>query len=494
MSTAAYAPSRDVSASWVKGLQARMLLADTFVVALVMVVAHGVRFGWDPFEPISGPAAPAYWWVTLAVGVLWVLELGWTRSRDVRVLGEGPEEYQRVGTAGWHTFAIVAVVGFLTQWQVSRGYLLFALPVGTAIIFLYRRALRGLLRQERAVGRMRHRVIIAGTQRTASQMVARLKRDPAVCYDVVGVCMVDVGTPGRRSTDVPSASGTALTGIPVLGDMAEVPLAATAAGADFIILSATDAVSLSEARKIEWELEDQGVGLIVAPTVADVAGARVAVASVSGMQLMHVEAPRFRGGKRVLKTAADRLGAAAIMAVLALPLAILAVAVKVSSPGPVLYRQVRVGRDHRPFEMLKFRSMYVDAEERLAELADSSEGNGVLFKMKHDPRVTPVGRILRRFSLDELPQLINVLKGEMSIVGPRPPLPREVEQWEDHVSRRQLVKPGITGLWQVSGRSDLSWEESVRLDLHYTQNWTLGLDALILLRTAWAVVAGRGAY
>ncbi|MDN4472047.1 sugar transferase [Demequina zhanjiangensis] len=491
----AFAPSRNMSAGWVKGLQARILLADTFVVALVMVVAHGVRFGWDPFEPISGPAAPAYWWMTLAVGVLWVLELGWTRSRDVRVLGEGPEEYQRVGTAGWHTFAIVAVVGFLTQWQVSRGYLLFAIPVGTAIIFLYRRALRGLLREERASGRLRHRVIIAGPHRTTSQLVRRLQsNDSNICYDVVGVCLVDVGTPGRRSTDVPAASGTLLRGVPVLGDMAELPRTAADVGADFIILSGTDAVSLSEARKIEWELEDQGVGLIVAPTIADVAGPRVAVASVAGMQLMHVEAPRFRGGRRVLKTAADRLGAAAILAVLALPLAIVAASVKISSPGPVLYRQIRVGRDHQPFEMLKFRTMYTDAEERLAELRDSSDGNGVMFKMKDDPRVTPVGRILRRFSLDELPQLFNVLKGEMSIVGPRPPLPREVEQWEDHVSRRQLVKPGITGLWQVSGRSDLSWEESVRLDLHYTQNWTLGLDALILARTAWAVVAGRGAY
>jgi exopolysaccharide biosynthesis polyprenyl glycosylphosphotransferase len=220
----------------------------------------------------------------------------------------------------------------------------------------------------------------------------------------------------------------------------------------------------------------------------------VAVSQVAGLPLMHVDPPQFTGPTRVLKSAADRVGALAILAVLGLPMIAIAIAVKASSPGPVLFRQQRVGLAHQPFEMLKFRTMYVDAEERLAAILDANEGNGVHFKMREDPRVTPVGRILRRFSLDELPQLLNVVKGDMSIVGPRPPLQREVELWDEDVSRRQLVRPGITGLWQVSGRSDLSWDESVRLDLHYTQNWTLGLDAVIVMRTVWAVVAGRGAY
>jgi lipopolysaccharide/colanic/teichoic acid biosynthesis glycosyltransferase len=187
---------------------------------------------------------------------------------------------------------------------------------------------------------------------------------------------------------------------------------------------------------------------------------------------------------------------AAIALLLLSPLFIvLTLAVRWSSAGPALFRQVRVGRDGGTFMMLKFRSMYCDAEERLAELVDQSDvRDGVLFKMRNDPRITRIGRLLRRYSLDELPQLINVLNGSMSLVGPRPPLPVEVAQYEDHVHRRLLVKPGVTGLWQVSGRSDLSWEESVRLDLRYVENWSLSEDLLILWKTARAVTLGSGAY
>jgi lipopolysaccharide/colanic/teichoic acid biosynthesis glycosyltransferase len=171
-----------------------------------------------------------------------------------------------------------------------------------------------------------------------------------------------------------------------------------------------------------------------------------------------------------------------------------AIAVKVSSPGPVMFRQERVGRHGRPFVMHKFRSMYVDAEARLAQLQHLNDRDGVLFKMRDDPRVTPVGRFIRRYSLDELPQLFDVLLGTMSMVGPRPPLPREVARYHEDVRRRLLVKPGLTGLWQVSGRSDLSWEESVRLDLSYVENWFLGLDLSIIARTVRAVLARSGAY
>jgi exopolysaccharide biosynthesis polyprenyl glycosylphosphotransferase len=209
---------------------------------------------------------------------------------------------------------------------------------------------------------------------------------------------------------------------------------------------------------------------------------------------MHVDPAEFSGSKYLVKSATDRVMAVTLLAVVAIPAGIVALAIKATSPGPVLFRQERIGRDGEPFKMLKFRSMYVDAEHRLAGLQPTHDGNDVMFKMKHDPRVTSVGRWLRRFSIDEVPQLFNVLKGDMSLVGPRPPLPSEVELWEDRVHRRQLVKPGMTGLWQVSGRSDLTWDESVRLDLYYTENWSLGGDFLILLRTVAAVFGRRGAY
>ncbi|WP_062466023.1 sugar transferase [Demequina maris] len=477
----------DVAASqrWVKPLQRRILIADVFVVTMVMVLAHGVRFGWDPFARMAGPSSPAYVWVTVAVSAMWILQLSWTHSRDLRILGQGPEEYQRVGAAGLRTFAAVAIVGFLTHWQVSRGYLLFAIPVGTLALFGYRRAWRLWIAEQRRMGRLRQRAVIVGPRRTVEQVISRLRFTSLEhSFEVVGVCL----------TGADAAQGSEVSDVPVLGSISGAPDAAANAAAEYIILVGTEEVSLREARRLEWALEESGIGLIVAPTVADITVPRVAVRQVAGLPFMHVEPPQFTGAARVIKEVADRVGAALALMVLSLPFAAIAIAVRISSPGPVLFRQERVGLGHEPFEMLKFRTMYVDAEERLAEIEAANEGNGVHFKMHDDPRVTPVGRFLRRLSLDELPQLINVLKGDMSIVGPRPPLAREVEKWDDHVGRRQLVKPGITGLWQVSGRSDLAWDESVRLDLHYTQNWSLGLDAIILMRTVWAVVAGRGAY
>lgn len=470
---------------WRGRVEVALLWSDIFVVAVIMVVSHALQFGWDPLSTLLGPAALPTLGFTVGIGTLWVLELGWTRSRDIRVVGEGPEEYQRIGTAAWHTFAVVAAVGFLTQWDLSRGYLLFTLPVGTLVLFVYRRAWRTWIHEQRALGRLRQSVVIAGAPATVAEMAARLRRTQGHAYDVVGVCLSGDEQDGRSS---------AAMGVPVLGSLDDAVAAAEHVAADYVLLVGTDHLSLAQARRLEWAIEDSGVGLIVAPTIADISLQRVAVTDVAGLPLMHVDPPRFTGGARALKTFADRVGAAAALVILALPMAVIALAVKLSSPGPVLFRQARVGRDLQEFEMLKFRTMYVDAEARLEEIRDENQGNGVHFKMRRDPRVTSVGRVLRRFSLDELPQLFNVLRGDMSVVGPRPPLPREVAQWDDDVSRRQMVRPGLTGLWQVSGRADLSWDEAVRLDLHYTQNWSLGLDVIIILRTVWAVLAGRGAY
>jgi exopolysaccharide biosynthesis polyprenyl glycosylphosphotransferase len=195
-----------------------------------------------------------------------------------------------------------------------------------------------------------------------------------------------------------------------------------------------------------------------------------------------------------VKAAFDRIGAGLLLVVASPLLAALAFAVRVGSPGPVLFRQVRVGKNGREFVMYKFRTMHTDAEARLAELRHLNQVDGALFKLRDDPRVTRAGRFLRKFSLDELPQLLNVLTGTMSLVGPRPPLPAEVAVYADDVHRRLAVRPGMTGLWQVSGRSDLPWEEAVRLDLRYVENWSLTLDLVILLRTLSAVTRGAGAY
>jgi exopolysaccharide biosynthesis polyprenyl glycosylphosphotransferase len=247
-------------------------------------------------------------------------------------------------------------------------------------------------------------------------------------------------------------------------------------------------------RRLSWQLEGTGVDLLVAPGLVEVARPRLHIRPLDGLPLLAVEQPRFTGWPRLMKGLLDRAGAALAILLLAPVLLALAVAVRMSGPGPVFFRQQRIGQGGRPFRMIKFRSMVPDAERHLELLREANVSDGLLFKIREDPRVTPVGRWLRRYSLDELPQLFNVLGGSMSLVGPRPPLPEEVARYDSSVSRRLLVKPGLTGLWQISGRSDLPWEETVRLDLRYVENWSLALDALIIWKTGRAVLTGSGAY
>jgi exopolysaccharide biosynthesis polyprenyl glycosylphosphotransferase len=245
-------------------------------------------------------------------------------------------------------------------------------------------------------------------------------------------------------------------------------------------------------RRLAWRLEKTHTELVVAPALMEVAGPRTTIRPAAGLPLLHVEHPQLAGARQLVKNVFDRVVAGLLLVLIAPLLLGLALAVRVSSPGPALFRQTRVGRDGRLFTIVKFRTMRQDAERMKVELV--SDADGVLFKVRDDPRVTALGALMRRHSLDELPQLINVLFGHMSLVGPRPPLPEEVAQYGDDVRRRLLVRPGLTGLWQVSGRSDLSWEESVRLDLRYVENWSLMLDLQILWKTWSAVARGQGAY
>ena len=283
--------------------------------------------------------------------------------------------------------------------------------------------------------------------------------------------------------------------MPVVGTSATVIEALKKTSADTVAVGAWSDFNQSDLRRLSWELEGSGVALVVAPSLTDIAGPRIHIRPVAGLPLLHVEQPEFSGGRRLLKGSTDRLSALVVLLIASPVLLGLAIGVRVTSRGGALFRQTRVGVDGRTFTMFKFRSMYADAEARLADLENQNQNaDGLLFKMRDDPRVTPIGRWLRRFSLDEVPQLLNVVAGDMSLVGPRPPLPREVAQYGQDVRRRLLVRPGLTGLWQISGRSDLSWEESVRLDLHYVENWSLALDAMIIWKTVFAVLRRRGAY
>jgi exopolysaccharide biosynthesis polyprenyl glycosylphosphotransferase len=266
-----------------------------------------------------------------------------------------------------------------------------------------------------------------------------------------------------------------------------------ATAADSVAISGAD-VDPPTLRQLGWTLTARDIGMFMAPALTDVAGPRIHMQPLAGLPLIHVTTPNLEGTKAVAKRGFDVLASLALIIVLAVPMCVVALLVKLDSPGAAMFRQTRIGRSGEVFSMLKFRSMVVDAERQLAQLADLNQGNGVLFKLKDDPRVTRIGRFIRRYSIDELPQLFNVLKGDMSLVGPRPPLPVEVETYDDFAHRRLLVKPGLTGPWQVSGRSDLSWDDSIRLDLYYVENWSMFQDMIYLLRTARAVLGKDGAY
>jgi exopolysaccharide biosynthesis polyprenyl glycosylphosphotransferase len=457
---------------------------DAAVVLAAAMLDELIRFG------SVGPSfSLGDLWVphAAAIAVLvpsWVLMLAITGAYDARLLGSGFDEYRRVVSAALRMFAVLAILLYLADSNLSRTFVAVLVPaIGLATI-IGRNAARKALHRARAAGKAMSRVLVVGTGPNVREMAVYFQRTPWAGYSVVGAC-VPLGNIGGLPSDVPAFES---------GSPEDVLEALDITGADVLAVTDTTAVPIGALRLLSWRLEGTGVELVVAPAVTDIAGPRINIRPVAGLPLLHVEEPRFDGAPRVFKGLLDRGCAAVALLCLAPLIAIAALAIRVTSSGPVLYRQIRVGRAGREFTMLKFRTMCDNADAELAQLLDLNQADGPMFKIHDDPRITPLGRVLRRLSFDELPQLVNVLRGEMSIVGPRPPLPSEVDRYPEDVRRRFLVKPGLTGLWQVSGRSDLSWEDSVRLDLDYVDHWSPALDFVIMLKTVLAVIKGAGAY
>ncbi|MEV5071121.1 sugar transferase [Microbacterium sp. LMI12-1-1.1] len=471
--------------SWRRDYAARLWFSDLFVLVWAVYGTQLLWFGWGNAQVAIREDSRfnelSYWGFSAVVIIAWMWALSLIDSRDHRIIGAGNTEYVRVARASFTLFGAIAILAFLLRVDVARGYLLIALPLGIFVLLLERWLWRQWLIAERGLGRYSARVLLVGSEESVAAIARELHRSPTAGYQVVGACV-----PSGKVADV-----IAGTSVPVMGSVDNVGLAIAATGADTVAVTSTDDLPPMKVKQISWALEAGHQHLVLAPSIVDIAGPRLHTRQVAGLPLIHVETPKFSRGQRLVKRAVD-LAASLIGVVLLSPLlAFLAISVRLTSQGPVLFRQTRIGLRGDEFTMLKFRSMVVNAEDLLEQLAkqERDSGNEVLFKMKNDPRVTPVGRIMRKFSLDELPQLFNVLGGSMSLVGPRPPLPKEVAQYADHVHRRFLVKPGITGLWQVSGRSALSWEESVRLDLSYVENWSLIGDMGILAKTAKAALS-----
>lgn len=425
-----------------------------------------------PYSPVLAPATVAVF-VCAAMGC---------RVWRPGVLGQGAEEFRRLARASFLTLVLLGLGCFAAGTVGTRIWAFTVIPAIAAVMLPTRYVLRRFLHNARGNGRCLHSVLVAGNAGTVVDLIARTREQPHVGWRVDAACVPT----GTRPHSV--------AGVPVLGGLAELP--ARVRDADYRVVAVTPDPywTPDRLRRLAWSLEGTNAELVVAPGLMEVAGPRLHVSGVLGMPLLRVSAPAFTGVRRVVKGLVDVLGAALLLVMLSPLLLAVTLAVAVSDGGPVLYRQRRIGKDGAPFTLLKFRTMVTGAEGVPARLVGFNDGAGPLFKLRSDPRVTAVGSRLRRWSIDELPQLVNVLSGRMSLVGPRPPLPEETECYADDVRRRLLVKPGVTGLWQVSGRSDLSWEESVRLDLRYVEDWSLALDALILWKTVRAVVGGTGAY
>ncbi len=446
---------------------------------LVAVIGRNHLGFFDPgldVAEVLGPRGPLL--VLVWLTVIWASG-GYRPS----LFGVGTDEYKGVVRASLLTAGLVGIACFLAKYPLSRGFFSITFLLGIPALVLGRLVLRRTLYRIRRRGGLMQRVLIAGSGPHVDEIVHVLRRERWLGYDVVGAL---VPFPDRPELGPQS--------VPVLGGSGQLLPALELTEADVVFLAGGALDSAAELRRIAWELEDHDVQLVVAPSVTDISAERVRVRPVGGLPLMHLEKPRTIKASRASKRAFDLVGSALLLVVSAPLFVVAAYWIKLHDGGRVFFGQERTGRDGAPFRCLKFRSMLVDAEERLTDLHERSGHHGGLFKMAEDPRVTRPGRWLRRFSIDELPQLLNVLRGDMSLVGPRPPLPTEVASYAPDTSRRLRVRPGMTGLWQVSGRADLSFEEAIRLDLYYVDNWSMLQDLTILARTVGAVLATRGAY
>ncbi|CAN5276787.1 sugar transferase [soil metagenome] len=469
--------------AWPLKLAWAIALTDVAAVVVALASAQAIRFGFDSLSRPDSYLDAGYLGLALIYALIWIGALWGFRSQERRVVGVGSTEFARVVNASFFAFGLLAVLALLLKVDIARGYLAVAFGFGVVLLVAGRLVWRAVMKSLRRKGRALTGAIIVGPRHEVSRVTNQLARNLRAGYRPIAACVTDTDGPvGDASDGLPRVSLEDLPRISVKTRTRAVMVAGELPGGRL------------EIQDLGWNLERSNIELILVSRLTDVAGPRMHWRAVEGLPMVHVDLPQYSGFAHAIKRLIDVTLSSIGLIALSPLFALVAIAVRLSSVGPVLFRQPRVGVEGRIFTMFKFRSMSVDAEELLASLREHSDGNGVMFKMKSDPRVTKVGAILRRYSLDELPQLWNVLIGDMSLIGPRPPLPAEVEQYTGSVHRRLLIRPGITGLWQVSGRSNLSWDESIKLDLNYVENWSVTSDLVLLLRTVKAVFKRDGAY
>jgi exopolysaccharide biosynthesis polyprenyl glycosylphosphotransferase len=460
-------------------------MTDSIIIVLAVALGYAARIAFVPELATEIRSLTLFALGGVLVMGIWAVAMFVFRSRDAHVVGVGPDEYKRVISSSFTFFGILAILFVVSGTRSAQWFFVTTAPVGLVSLLLSRWLWRKWLFRQRALGHSLSRVVVVGKRKDVVKVVNQIDLGLRAAYLVVAAVM--------DKTDWKTAE-KALRGVTVLQDTDRVVDYASKLDCDAIIVAGEPSGKGNYIRDLAWSLEGKSMELVLATSLANIAGPRIHYRPVDGLPLLNVEIPEYEGGKHVLKRIMDIALSAVALIVLAPVFGVVAIMVRIDSPGPALFSQERVGRGGRMFRIYKFRSMSVDAPQRLAELRALNEGNGVLFKLKSDPRVTRLGRVLRKYSIDELPQIWNVFVGDMSLVGPRPPLENEVEVYEDHVHRRLFIKPGLTGMWQIGGRSALSWEESVALDLYYVENWSVVGDLMIIWRTFKVLVSPVGSY
>ena len=481
----AMAPPSPVAPTWATRYRTRLVSTDLSVILFAVLGAFATRFWWDGNAARLPEFAAGYWMLAVVIVATWAVSLCAMHTRNSRVVGIGLAEYRNVVYASMLSFGLLAIALAILDIRVARGFFVLALPIGLVGLLINRWLWRRWLVRQRSHGQFVSRAIVVGNASDVEYVISQIDKKAVSVYQVIGAA-VDLN--GSDVVRVNSRS------VAVVSDLNSVARVAAQLHVDVVIVAGHPGSSDHFIRDLGWDLEGSGAELVVASGLTNVAGPRIHFRPVEGLPLMHVELPHFEGGKHVLKRGLDATISGLALLLLFPFMFVLALLIRRDSEGPVLFRQERVGKGGRTFFMLKFRSMIQTAEDDLAGLLDKNEGAGVLFKLKNDPRITRIGQILRKYSLDELPQLWNIFIGEMSLVGPRPPLMTEVLNYDDRVHRRLYIKPGLTGMWQVNGRSNLDWDESVRLDLYYVENWSLVGDLVIIWRTFRVLVNPVGAY
>lgn len=476
--------ARRSSRDWPRRYGSWLVVSDVLVVAATLLLYRitSIAPQGENLVTLSSTVVMRYWGALAITGLVWLAALAIFETRERHVVGNGPLEYRRVANASIGVIAFLVAIAFFFQLDVRRTLFLVALPLGTLALIFSRWLWRQWLRAQQRHAKYVYRAVVMGEPEKAAHVVESINRSQGTGFAVVGA--------------VTNARVDTIHRVPVIGRISDAAKALDIVDADTLIIAGSDDLGPKLMRRIGWQIADRDANLVVAPALTDVAGPRIHATPAAGLPFIHVEFPRLEGVRRFAKRGFDIVGSAALILVASPFMLATMIAIRVDSPGPLFYRQTRIGRGGREFGMIKFRSMVANADDQLASLLDlQGTSDEPLFKVTDDPRITRVGRFIRKHSIDELPQLFNVLIGNMSLVGPRPQVAGEVALYDDAAHRRLLVKPGMSGLWQVSGRSALSWDDALRLDLYYVENWSFVQDIQILFRTFRAVLKpGDGAH